>query len=83
MDQWNERQRPVCLEKRFEFLTYGETRDFLDRLGRLSEAQDRFPDLSFGKTYVNVTLRPVSDDADAALTPDDHAFAQRIDELSD
>ena len=83
MDQWNERKRPVCLEKRFEFSTYGDTRGFLDRLGCLSEAQDRFPDLSFGKTYVNVTLRPLSDDDDAALTSDDHAFAQRIDELVD
>ena len=83
MDHWNERQRPICLEKRFEFSTYGDTRDFLDRLGRLSEAQDRFPDLSFGKTYVNVTLRPASDDVEAALTADDHAFAQRIDELID
>lgn len=83
MDQWNERKRPVCLEKRFEFSTYGDTRVFLDRLGCLSEAQDRFPDLSFGKTYVNVTLRPLSDDDDAALTCDDHAFARRIDELVD
>ena len=83
MNQWTERKRPVCLEKRFEFSTYGETRDFLDRLGCLSESQSRFPDLSFGKTYVNVTLRPLSDDSDAALTVDDHAFVKRIDELID
>ena len=83
MNQWTERKRPVCLEKRFEFSTYGETRDFLDRLGCLSESQNRFPDLSFGKTYVNVTLRPLSDDSDAALTVDDHAFVKRIDELID
>ena len=83
MNQWTERKRPVCLEKRFEFSTYGETRDFLDRLGCLSESQNRFPDLSFGKTYVNVTLRPLSDDSDAALTSDDHAFVKRIDELID
>ena len=83
MNQWTERKRPVCLEKRFEFSTYGETRDFLDRLGCLSESQNRFPDLSFAKTYVNVTLRPLSDDSDAALTVDDHAFVKRIDELID
>ena len=83
MDQWTERKRPICLEKRFEFSTYRETRDFLDRLGGLSESQNRFPDLSFGKTYVNVTLRPLSEEPDAALTADDHAFVKRIDELID
>jgi pterin-4a-carbinolamine dehydratase len=83
MDQWTERKRPVCLEKRIEFSSYAETRDFLDRLGCLSEAQDRFPDLSFGKTYVNITLRPVSDNVDAVLTSDDHSFAKLIDELVD
>jgi len=83
MNQWTERKRPVCLEKRFEFATYRETRDFLDRLGSLSESKDRFPDLSFGKTYVNVTLRPLSDALDAALTADDQAFVMLIDELVD
>ena len=37
MDKWDLRQRPVRLERRFEFETYEETRDFLDRLGNLSE----------------------------------------------
>ena len=58
MDQWHERKRPVCLERRFEFDSYSATRDFLDRLGDFSEAKQRFPDISFGRTYVNITLRP-------------------------
>ncbi len=56
MDQWHERKRPVCLERRFEFDSYSATRDFLDRLGDFSEAKQRFPDISFGRTYVNITL---------------------------
>ena len=38
MDQWQERKRPVCLERRFEFDSYSATRDFLDKLGDHSEA---------------------------------------------
>ena len=68
MDQWQERKRPVCLERRYEFESYNATRDFLDRLGEFSETTQRFPDISFGKTYVNITLRPESDEADAVLT---------------
>ena len=81
MDQWHERKRPVCLERRFEFESYSSTRDFLDKLGDHSEATQRFPDISFGKTYVNITLRPESDEADAVLTDADRSFAVEIDAL--
>ena len=78
---WHERKRPICLEKRFEFESYKSTRDFLDKLGDHSEAIQRFPDISFGKTYVNITLRPESDEADAVLTDADRSFAVEIDAL--
>ena len=68
MDKWQERNRPIRLERRFEFETYHETRDFLDRLGTLSESKRIFPDISFGKTYVNITLRPESETQDSPLT---------------
>ncbi len=78
MDKWVERKRPVRLERRFEFETYEATRDFLDRLGDFSESSERFPDISFGKTYVNITLRPeVQED----LCMADYQFAEGIDEL--
>ncbi len=81
MDQWQERKRPVCLEKRFEFDSYSSTRDFLDRLGEHSEATQRFPDISFGRTYVNITLRPERDGDSAALSAADRRFADEIDGL--
>ena len=81
MEPWNERRRPVCLEKRFEFDSYSSTRDFLDRLGDFSEETKRYPDISFGKTYVNITLRPEEDAEEAILTDTDHAFAAAIDGL--
>ena len=83
MEPWNERRRPVCLEKRFEFESYSSTRDFLDRLGDFSEETKRYPDISFGKTYVNITLRPEEDAEEAILTDTDHAFAAAIDALVD
>ena len=83
MEPWNERRRPVCLEKRFEFDSYSSTRDFLDRLGDFSEETKRYPDISFGETYVNITLRPEEDAEEAILTDTDHAFAAAIDGLVD
>ena len=83
MEPWNERRRPVCLEKRFVFDSYSSTRDFLDRLGDFSEETKRYPDISFGKTYVNITLRPEEDAEEAILTDTDHAFAAAIDGLVD
>ena len=80
---WHKRQRPLCLEKRFEFETYSATRDFLDRLGQHSEATQRFPDISFGRTYVNITLRPEDDAEDTQLSEADHTFASEIDALLD
>ena len=82
MDQWNKRNRPLRLEKRFEFDSYEKTRDFLDRIGDYFESVKRFPDISFGKTYVNITVRPEDDDRSAELTADDHLFAEGIDRLN-
>ena len=81
MDQWHERKRPVCLERRYEFETYDATRDFLDKLGDHSEATQRFPDISFGRTYVNITIRPDEDAPDASLSEADRALAAEIDAL--
>ena len=64
MEKWEQRNRPIRLEKRFEFDNYQKTRDFLDLLGELSEARSLYPDISFGKTYVNITLRPESEEND-------------------
>ncbi len=83
MAEWQERKRPVCLERRFEFDSYSATRDFLDRLGEHSEAAQRFPDISFGRTYVNITLRPDDEGDDPQLSEADRAFAAQIDGLLD
>ena len=58
--QWTARPKPdrvELLERRLEFSNYASNRDFLDRLNDFCEQQGRFPDISFGRTYVNITLR--------------------------
>ncbi|MFO0039894.1 MAG: 4a-hydroxytetrahydrobiopterin dehydratase [Synechococcaceae cyanobacterium] len=80
MDQpWTQRNRPDRLERRLEFADYETTRVFLERLEALSEQRRRYPDISFGRTYVNITLRP--DGEDAPVGSEEHEFAAAVDEL--
>jgi 4a-hydroxytetrahydrobiopterin dehydratase len=55
-NQWQERIRPVRLERRYEFADYNSLRDFLDRAAEISEREGLFPDMGFGRDYVNVTI---------------------------
>ena len=55
---WKERQRPPCLERRYEFGDYEALREFLDRAAELSEQQALYPDMGFGRDYVNMTIHP-------------------------
>ena len=82
MEGWRQKNRPECLEKRFEFESYGKTRDFLDALGNFCEEVNRFPDISFGKTYANITIRPLDNDEKEEISTVDHEFASQIDFLN-
>ncbi|KGG12832.1 putative pterin-4 alpha-carbinolamine dehydratase-like protein [Prochlorococcus sp. MIT 0601] len=79
MHKWKEKIRPIRLERRFEFETYQDTRDFLDKLGTLSESLEIYPDISFGKTYVNLSLFPSSEEENAAMSIQDIDFAEKVD----
>ncbi len=81
MDGWRHKNRPESLEKRFEFESYEKTRDFLDVLGDLCEKVNRFPDISFGKTYANLTIRPLENSEKEEISEIDHDFASTIDSL--
>lgn len=80
--QWNPRPKPhqaAWLERRVEFEDYASNRAFLDRLNDLCETQGRYPDISFGRTYVNITLRAEAEGS--GIGEADHAFAAAIDAL--
>ena len=83
MEGWRQKKRPECLEKRFGFESYEKTRDFLDALGDFCEKVNRFPDISFGKTYVNITIRPSENNEKEEISEVDHEFATKIDLLID
>ena len=78
-DQWQERLRPPRLEKRYEFADYASLRDFLDRAAVLSEREGLYPDMGFGRDYVNMTIHVAegSDTLDEAR----RRFAEDLDRL--
>lgn len=78
--QWQERGRPVRLERRYEFSSYEALRDFLDRAAELSEREGLFPDMGFGRDYVNMTIH--SDETSGTLEPAQHRFAEALDRLN-
>lgn len=77
---WTARQRPARLERRLEFASYDATRDFLDRAAELSERNGIYPDMSFGRTYVNITLH--ADDPEGPVGEHLHRFAEGLDALA-
>ena len=75
--EWKEKTSPARLERRFEFADYDATRAFLDRAAELSKATQVYPDVSFGRTYVNMTLYLSQDTgADAGAVAE---FARSLD----
>lgn len=75
---WRHTEKPPKIERRFGFDTYSETSSFLDRLAGLSKQENYFPDLSFGRTHVHVTI--IARD-EKSISPVDLVFAQRTSAL--
>lgn len=72
---WTEQGRPPALFRRFVFSCYADTRAFLDRIAAVQEALGLAPqNISFGTTYVNVTIAA----ANGALGDAERTLAQRI-----
>lgn len=63
------------LSWRFEFMSYDETRRFLNQLADLSKRENFYPNMNFGKTYVNISI-----DAEglSALGPREDAFIEEM-----
>lgn len=78
--QWQERPRPARLERRYEFENYDALRDFLDRAAELSEREELYPDMGFGRDYVNITIH--ADEDSTALAGKQRRFAELLDALN-
>ena len=76
---WQHRERPRRLERRLDFDDYAGTRDFLEAVAQASTDTGVYPDISFGRTYVNITIHaePPATDIDLEQT----AFTERVDAL--
>jgi len=77
--QWQERNRPNRLEKRYQFGSYEALRDFLDAAADLSEREGYYPDMGFGRDYVNITIHV--DEGAQTLLPAQRRFAGALDRL--
>lgn len=76
---WRERPRPARLEARYEFESYPALREFLDDAAELSEREGLYPDIGFGRDYVNITIH--ADEGSASLADRQRRFAQLLDGL--
>ncbi|NNJ90849.1 MAG: pterin-4-alpha-carbinolamine dehydratase [Gammaproteobacteria bacterium] len=78
--EWRERKRPARLENRYEFSSYDDLRDFLDRAAELSESVGLYPDMGFGRDYVNITIH--ADEGSDEISAEQHTFAEQLDKLN-
>ena len=76
---WTEVEKPPSLYRRFEFAAYSETRAFLERLAALSKETGLYPDLSFTRTRVNVT---VYGSGGGAVGREEREFAARAEAIA-
>ena len=79
--QWQERTRPVRLERRYEFQDYNTLRDFLGKAAELSEEVDLYPDMGFGRDYVNITIH--LEEGVETISDLQHEFASKLDSLAE
>lgn len=79
LQQWQERNRPSRLEKRYEFDSYDTLRDFLDRAADLSEAKGLYPDIGFGRTHASFTIH--AEEGSSGVTDQQREFAALLDTL--
>ncbi|WP_052231380.1 4a-hydroxytetrahydrobiopterin dehydratase [Tepidimonas taiwanensis] len=75
LGEWSEQARPPALFRRFAFDSYAQTRAFLDRVAQVQDELGLAPqNISFGTTYVNVTIAA----SDGALGEGERELARRI-----
>jgi len=76
---WKVQKRAALLSRRYDFSDYDEMRNFLDRLETLSEKEKYYPDLTFSRTHVNVSIKS----RDEELAQPDFEFSVLVDAISD
>ena len=75
---WKMQKHVKLMFRRYDFSGYDEVRDFLDGLKDLSEKEAYYPDLTFSRTHVNVTIKARGEE----LAQADFDFAVKVDALT-
>jgi pterin-4a-carbinolamine dehydratase len=78
-EQWLQRNRPTRLERRYEFENYSALRDFLDQAAEISERDGIYPDMGFGRDYVNITIHVEEGEKD--INDNQQRFTHQLDAL--
>jgi len=76
---WKVQKRALIMTKRFDYSSYDDMRDFLDDLQDLSVEDEFYPDLTFSRVHVNVSIKSREDDK---FTEVDFDFAKKVDLLA-
>ena len=53
---WNQRESPLRVEKRFEFEEYSGISKFMKKIDELCKEKNIYPNISFGKNFVSITI---------------------------
>ena len=72
---WNQRESPLRVEKRFEFEGYSKISKFMKMVDELCKEKNIFPNISFGKNFVSITIFLSSE----KLTKIEKDFSNQID----
>ena len=72
---WNQRESPLRVEKRFEFEEYSRISKFMKMVDELCKEKKIYPNISFGKSFVSITIFLSSD----KLSKIEKDFSNQID----
>ena len=72
---WNQRESPLRVEKRFEFEEYSRISKFMKMVDELCKLKNIYPNISFGKNFVSITIFLVSE----KLSKIEKDFSNQID----
>ena len=72
---WNQRESPPRIEKRFEFEEYQKISIFLKKIDELCKEKNIYPNISFGKNFVSVSIFLDSEE----ILSDEKEFSLRLD----
>ena len=82
VDGWDiikNKEEIYLLEKKFTFLNFLESEEFVGKVGKISEKEGHHPDINFGWGYAKIAI---TTHAIKGLSENDFILAAKIDKIS-